>query len=190
MSKSHLLSHATPHQKQQQQQQQKTQHCFCYWVLKQGIWSSRRLSKFLTNLRVNVRGEIWTQPFKTVIANFPHCYLYSVLNRLSRKESGMGTLTEINMVRIKQLRRILDNEGEKAWESGDEYLRDRRKLYIEYIWTCVHHWTHTIYVCVCIYIFFSVNMNKIVYHFSQSRATEFHYTIYYMYNITLSFRKK
>ena len=45
----------------------------------------------------------------------------------------MGTLTEINMVRIKQLRRILDNEGEKAWESGDEYLRDRRKLYIEYI---------------------------------------------------------
>ena len=45
----------------------------------------------------------------------------------------METLTETNMVRIKQLRRILDNEGEKAWESGDGYLMDRRKLCIEYI---------------------------------------------------------
>lgn len=68
-----------------------------------------------------------------VIANFPHCYLYSVLNGSSRKENGMETLTETNTVRIKQLRRILDNEGEKAWESGDGYLMDRRKLCIEYI---------------------------------------------------------
>lgn len=73
----------------------------------------------------------------------------------------METLTETNMVRIKQLRRILDNEGEKAWESGDGYLMDRRKLCIEYIWTRVHHWTHTIYVCVCVYILNDYEENSV-----------------------------
>lgn len=42
-----------------------------------------------------------------------------MLKGSSRKENGTGTLAEINMVRIKQLRRILEDEGEKAWESGD-----------------------------------------------------------------------
>lgn len=63
-----------------------------------------------------------------------------MLKGSSRKENGTGTLAEINMVRIKQLRRILEDEGEKAWESGDGSLVDRRKHYIEYILNiCVRH---------------------------------------------------
>ena len=66
------------------------------------------------------------------------------------------------MVRIKQFRRILDNEGEKVWESGDGYFMNRTKLYIEYILNmCISLDTHYICVCVCIYIFNEYEANSV-----------------------------